>query len=61
LEEYVRTLKDESDPLIYITDFMSWVDSVMLIYDCNTYYEKLEKEMNDLMRGTNETERGEKL
>ena len=60
LEEYVRCLKSEDDPLIYITDFMSWIDNIMIVYDCNTYYEILEKEMDDLMRGENETERNKK-
>lgn len=60
LEEYVRCLKSEDDPLIYITDFMSWIDNIMIVYDCNTYYESLEKEMDDLMRGENETERNKK-
>lgn len=60
MEEYIRCLKSENDPLIYITDFMSWNDNIMVIYDCNTYYENLEKEMADLMRGTNETKGDEK-
>lgn len=55
LEEYIILLKSENEPTIYITDFMSWIDNVMIVYDCNMYYEKLEKEMNDLMRGEYET------
>ena len=50
LEEYVRRLKEENDPVIYITDFMTWRDKVMIVYDCNLYYEKLEKEINNLLK-----------
>jgi hypothetical protein len=51
LEEYVRRLKNEDDPLIYITDFMSWIDQIMIIYDANTYFDKRDEEIEKLMRG----------
>lgn len=54
LNEYIRLLNSESEPLIYITDFMSWMDTVMLIYDCNVYLDKRDEEIQKLMRGDNE-------
>lgn len=60
LEEYVRRLKDENDPLIYITDYMSWLDQIVLIYDANTYFDKRDSEIEQLIRGENETDGNKK-
>lgn len=60
LQEYVRILNSESDPAIYITDFMSWIDNVMLIYDANTYFDKRDEEIEKLMRGENEADGNKK-
>ena len=60
LEEYIRRLKDENDPVIYITDFLSWIDNIMIIYDANTYFDKRDEEIEKLIRGENETEGNKK-
>lgn len=60
LEEYIRRLKDEDDPVIYITDFMTWIDHIMVIYDANTYFDKRDEEIEKLMRGENETDGNKK-
>ena len=60
LDEYIRRLKDENDPVIYITDFMTWMDDIMIIYDANTYFDKRDEEINKLMRGENEADGNKK-
>ena len=50
LEEYVFLLNSQEDPSIYITDFYSWVDQVMIVVDWNTRYEMLQREIDELTK-----------
>lgn len=56
---YIRLVEEEV-PVILMTDFMSFIDEVMIIYDANVYFEKRDNEIEKLMRGEDETERGKK-
>lgn len=58
LKEYIRLLNSESEPMIYITDFMTWMDETMLVYDCNVYLDKRDEEIEKMLRGNHEAEGG---
>ena len=52
--EYIERLKAGTDPLIFTTDFMSWLREAMVIYDANKYFEERDKEIQQIMDGTYE-------
>jgi hypothetical protein len=50
MEEYVHLLNSQEDASIYITDFYSWCEIAMIIYDYNTKCEMISKEIDELTK-----------